>query len=105
MTPTDYMQLTNRANVAVSRARYHLTIVAAESTQFRMKLGAHGGLDVSTWGDVMDTALREDSGVFDGGGGPMLGGRPILAVQRARCLPLLAPAASNMQRYNVHYHC
>lgn len=70
---TDYVQYGNRANVALSRTRYHLTVVASASIQFCMKSSL--GLEVSLWGRILDTRLTVTGGagaddgriVFHGG--------------------------------------
>lgn len=61
---TDYVQYGNRANVALSRTRYHLTIVASASVQFCMKSVL--GVEVSLWGRVVDTRLASRSAAAGG---------------------------------------
>jgi hypothetical protein len=82
VAPTDYMQLFNRANVAISRARYHLTVVASESAHFSMKARG-GGRQLSLWGEVLDTRAG-DKAVFAGCLNATLGGRWLHA-HEVRC--------------------
>ena len=77
-TPTDYMQLRNRANVAISRTRYHLTVLASESAHFCMK--GRNGREVSLWGRLLDTHLQDEP-VFEGCAHNVLGGEWLLAAQ------------------------
>eukprot|EP00892_Ulva_mutabilis_P002529 jgi/Ulvmu1/12277/UM087_0011.1 len=60
VTATDYVQFGNRANVALSRARYHLSIVASASVQFCMRSVL--GLEGSLWGRILDTRLSVEAG-------------------------------------------
>jgi AAA domain len=73
VAPTDYVQLQNRANVAISRARYHLTVLASEAAHFSMK-SRGGGRQLSLWGAVLDTTAG-GAAVFDGSESVPLGGR------------------------------
>ena len=85
VAPTDYMQLRNRVNVAASRARYHLTVLASESAQFSMK--SRLGREASLWGAVFDTPVADGSGapVFVGGGDVGFGTGPLHAAQVRPC--------------------
>lgn len=83
VTPSDFVQYPNRANVAISRARYALVVVSSDSIEASMKRSGNR----TVWGPMLHSAWA-----------------PAQGAQEAAFLTQSALASDEVRRCHRYWH-